>query len=453
MNGHEKTKRCWKIRKLKSKVHDGVTKERPLAGELRQQHHHDGALIDPHQSIFSIRQESGGNGSGGRTRSTQVCRESPGALLEHLPPQRLRIAQVAPLIESVPPRLYGGTERVVSYLTEALCDMGHEVTLFASGDSRTSARLRPMCARALRLDGLGERWVPYTVVMIEKVFADAARFDIIHFHIDGLHYPLARVSKVPVVTTLHGRLDLEETRLLAMEFSEHAVTSISNDQRVPLPRLNWRGTIHHGLPEGFYPFFPQGGRYLAFLGRISPEKGVDRAVEIAVRSGVPLKIAAKVDDADRTYYHEVIRPLLDHPLVECIGEVGDGEKGEFLGRAMALLMPIEWPEPFGLVMIESMACGTPVIAFRRGSVPEIVEHGRTGFVVGSIEEAVKAVHRVQVLSRSRCRAAFEERFSATTMAERYVRVYQELIGERTTKPQAVQVPWKGSFRSETSITS
>jgi glycosyltransferase involved in cell wall biosynthesis len=389
----------------------------------------------------------------GHSFPSKTAWTGPVSRMERFPSRKLRIAQVAPLIESVPPKLYGGTERVVSYLTDELCGMGHEVTLYASGDSITRAKLKPMCAKALRLDRKAGNWIHYTVVMIEKVFADAAQYDLIHFHIDTLHYPMARSSPVPVVTTLHGRLDQPDFRHLAMEFRDLPVTSISEAQRAPLPGLNWRGTVHHGLPEDLYPYFPVGGRHLVFLGRISPEKGVDRAIAIALGSGIPLKIAAKVDDADRRYYHEVIEPLLDHPLIECIGEVGEGQKGEFLGRALALLMPIDWPEPFGLVMIEALACGTPVIAFGKGSVPEVVEHGRSGFIAESVQEAVEAVHRSTALSRSQCRAAVEERFSARRMAEEYVRIYRELIVERTAKPQVLPVPWKESSRSTTSIIS
>jgi glycosyltransferase involved in cell wall biosynthesis len=372
---------------------------------------------------------------------------------EWLMNRRLRIAQIAPLIESVPPRLYGGTERVVSFLTEALHAMGHEVTLYASGDSQTSARLVPMCDRALRLEGRNASWVPYGMVMVEKAFADAANYDIMHFHIDYLHYPKARLFPVPVVTTLHGRLDLPEFRHMSTEFNELAMISISRSQRAPLPKLNWRGNVHHGLPADLHAFSPQPGEYLAFLGRISPEKGINDAIEIAVRSGVPLKIAAKVDVADRTYYHETIEPLLDHPLVECIGEVGEAQKSKFLGGARALLMPIDWPEPFGLVMIESLACGTPVIAFERGAVPEVIEHGKTGFIVKDVEEGVEAVRNISLLSRGRCRAAFEKRFTAERMAGDYLKIYRQLIGERTEKRGVQQLPWNASSGSATSIIS
>jgi glycosyltransferase involved in cell wall biosynthesis len=411
-----------------------------------------GNSVRPPSSIFD------GNGShrkiGPQQRSFRASEGAkPTWRVEHSSQQALRIAQVAPLIESVPPMLYGGTERVVSYLTEALCEMGHEVTLYASGDSRTRARLEPMCSKALRLSGKAGSWINYSMVMIGKVFAAADQYDIIHFHLDSLHYPLARISPVPVLTTLHGRIDGADYRHLAMEFKDLPVISISNAQRAPLPDLNWCGTIHHGLPRELYPYCPSGGRYLAFLGRISPEKGVDQAIKIAIASGIPLKIAAKVDHVDRQYFHEVIEPLLGHPLVETIGEVGEGEKGEFLGRALALIMPIDWPEPFGLVMIESLACGTPIIAFNRGSVPEIVEHGTTGFVVESVQEAVEGVHRVAELSRSSCRAAFEERFSDRRMAEEYVRIYRGLIMERTVKAEVVQAPWKESSKSMTSTIS
>jgi glycosyltransferase involved in cell wall biosynthesis len=370
-----------------------------------------------------------------------------------LPQRRLRIAQIAPLFESVPPRLYGGTERVVSYLTEALHAMGHEVTLYASGDSKTNARLVPMCERALRLEGRNASWVPYGMVMVEKAFADAANYDVMHFHIDYLHYPQARLSPVPVLTTLHGRLDIPEVRHMCSGFTDLAMTSISKNQRTPLPEVNWIGTVHHGLPPDLHAFSPRGGGYLAFLGRISPEKGVHDAIEIALRSGMPLKIAAKVDDNDRTYYQEVIRPLLSNPLVECIGEVGEGQKSGFLGGARALLMPIDWPEPFGLVMIEALACGTPVIAFERGAVPEVIEHGRTGFIVKDVEEGVEAVRNLGLLSRERCRAAFEKRFTAERMAEDYLKIYSLMIGIRTEKRGGQQLSWNVSSGSATSITS
>lgn len=340
----------------------------------------------------------------------------------------MRIAQVAPLFESVPPRLYGGTERVVSYLTEALVKMGHDVTLFASGDSRTEARLVPCWPQALRLGGRGHLYqVPHLLEM-EQVFRRRAEFDVLHFHTDHQHFPLARRHAVPNVTTLHGRLDLPDLVPLMHEFRDIPLVSISQAQRAPLAWASWKATVHHGLPKHLFRFSPGPGRYLAFLGRISPEKRCDRAIEIARRLEMPLRIAAKVDPADTVYFEQCIRPLLDHPLVEYVGEIGEHEKGEFLGGATALLFPIDWPEPFGLVMIEAMACGTPVVAFRAGSVPEVLEPGVTGFIVDSVEAAVPAVRAAARLDRAACRTRFEQRFCAERMARDYVEVYQQLCG-------------------------
>ncbi|GIX47225.1 MAG: glycosyl transferase [Candidatus Tectimicrobiota bacterium] len=348
----------------------------------------------------------------------------------------MRIAQVAPLYESVPPKLYGGTERVVSYLTEELVRQGHEVTLFASGDSQTRARLVSPCARALRLDARCRDPLVYHILMLEQVFREAADFDLIHFHIDYLHFPLVRRQLTPALTTLHGRLDLPDLVPLYREFGDLPVVSISNAQRQPLPWLNWQGTVYHGLPPDLYTFQPQPGSYLAFLGRISPEKRPDRAIDIALRTGMPLKIAAKVDRVDRAYFEEVIRPRLRHPLVEYLGEIGEAEKNAFLGNAYALLFPVDWPEPFGLVMIEALACGTPVIAYRCGSVPEVLEHGVTGYIVDGLEEAVRAVERIPLLSRQQCRQVFEARFSVARMARDYLAIYERL---RHTRPPAVSV--------------
>ncbi len=345
----------------------------------------------------------------------------------------MRIAQIAPLYESVLPKQYGGTERVVSYLTEELCRQGHDVTLFASGDSVTSARLVAACPRSLRLDKDCVDQMAHHVLMLEQVFQRAAEFDIVHFHVDYLHFPLSRWRALAHVTTLHGRLDIPDLAPLYREFREMPVVSISNAQREPLPWANWRATVYHGLPENLYRFRPEPGRYFAFVGRISPEKRVDRAVEIAKRVGIPLKIAAKVDPVDKAYFHEVIEPLLGHPLVEYLGEIGDEEKDEFLGQAYSLLFPIEWPEPFGLVMIEAMACGTPVIAYRQGSVAEVMEERRTGFIVQDLDDAVEAAQRITELSRTRCREVFERRFTARRMAADYVQVYEELI-QRQQKP-------------------
>jgi glycosyltransferase involved in cell wall biosynthesis len=337
----------------------------------------------------------------------------------------VRIAQVAPLFESVPPRRYGGTERVVSYLTEELVRQGHRVTLFATADSETSAELVPIVERPLRGDPL---WMFQAVVQVEKVFRRAGDFDVLHFHTDGLHYPLIRKATTPVVTTLHGRQDLPGLARFYRVFSHVPVVSISDAQRAPLPHARWVGTVHHGLPPTLYRPGSGRGGYLAFLGRISPEKRVDRAVEIARRAGVQLLIAAKVDPVDRTYFEREIEPLLHAPGVEYLGEIGDEEKVDFLGDALAVIFPIDWPEPFGLVMIEAMACGTPVLAFHGGSVEEIIRPGVTGAVVGSVDEAVEALPSVATLDRVACRQEFERRFSAARMAQGYVRVYEQLMG-------------------------
>lgn len=339
----------------------------------------------------------------------------------------MRIAQVAPLYESVPPKYYGGTERVVSYLTEELVRQGHEVTLFASGDSITKAHLVAPCRRSLRLDRNCIDQLAHHLLLLELVFKNTRYFDIIHFHIDYLHFPLTRRQKTPTLTTLHGRLDIPDLIPLYKEFKDIPVVSISNAQREPLPWINWQGTVYHGLPEDLYTFKETPGKYLAFLGRISPEKRVDRAIEIAKRVGMELKIAAKVDKVDQAYFEAVIEPLLKDPLVEYIGEIGEGEKNAFLGNAYALLFPIDWPEPFGLVMIEAMACGTPVIAYRRGSVPEVLVEGVTGFTVTTLEDAINAVERVSRINRKQCRQVFEERFSASRMAQDYLAIYQQLL--------------------------
>ncbi len=339
----------------------------------------------------------------------------------------VKIAQVAPLIESVPPKLYGGTERVVSYLTETLVELGHEVTLFASGDSVTSATLRPGCDRALRLDEESVDSCADHVFLAETVFQAASEFDIVHSHIDYVAFPLLRRMKTPRLTTLHGRLDIPNLRNLYREFADEPVISISDHQRLPLSWANWQGTVYHGLPERLHTLHEKPGTYLAFLGRVSPEKGVDRAIEIARRAGVPLKIAAKVDQADHEYFETQVKPLLDRADTEMVGEIGEDGKDEFLGKALALIFPIDWPEPFGLVMIEAFACGTPVVAYRRGSVPEILENGVTGLLVESIDEAVKAVLEVSRLDRKRCRQEFEERFTAARMARDYLYIYEHLV--------------------------
>jgi glycosyltransferase involved in cell wall biosynthesis len=352
--------------------------------------------------------------------------------------QPLRIAQVAPLFESVPPRLYGGTERVVSYLTEELVALGHEVTLFASGDSRTSAELVPVCPRALRLDPDRPEPNALHVVMLEEVFRRASRYDVIHFHVDTLHLPLARRYDVPSVTTLHGRLDLRGLERLYAEYADLPLVSISNSQREPLEWANWVATVYHGIPLDLHRPTYGPGKYLAFLGRVSVEKRVDRAIAIAKRLDIPLKIAAKVDRADWDYFKQEIEPLISPPLVEFVGEINDEEKSAFLGDAIALLFPIDWPEPFGLSMIEAMACGTPVVAFRCGSVPEVVDEGVTGFIVDDLDSAVSAVREAARLDRRRVRERFEMRFSAKRMAQDYCKVYQStaLLGEHACQLRA-----------------
>lgn len=338
----------------------------------------------------------------------------------------MRIAQIAPLYESVPPSYYGGTERVVSYLTEELVRQNHEVTLFASGDSVTSARLVPCCKNSLRLDKNSIDPIPHHLLMLEQVSRMAQEFDVLHFHIDYMHFPLSRRHGYKHVTTLHGRLDIADLVPLYHEFPEMPVVSISDAQRLPLHWINWQGTVHHGLPADLLSFNPQGGDYLALLGRISPEKGVGNAIAIARASGIKLKIAAKVDKADRDFYNSEIKPLLDGPLVEYLGEIGEDQKQEFLGNALALIFPIEWEEPFGLVMIEAMACGTPVIAYGRGSVPEVVAHGVCGLVVHDVEGAVRATREVGSMSRARCRSFFEARYLAPRMAGDYLAIYRKL---------------------------
>jgi glycosyltransferase involved in cell wall biosynthesis len=338
----------------------------------------------------------------------------------------MRIAQVAPLYESVPPALYGGTERVVFWLTEELIRLGHDVTLFASGDSLTTARLVPACKKALRLDAECVDQLAHHMVMLDQVFSEKEKFDLIHFHIDYLHFPMSRHNKVPQVTTLHGRLDLPDLVPLYRHFRNMPVISISDAQRRPLPWANWQGTVHHGLPRESFSVGDGGGGYLVFLGRASPEKGLDDAIKIAKRAGMPLKIAAKIDRVDVVYFENVIKPLLDHPLIDFIGEIGCREKNALLGEAAALLFPINWREPFGLVMIEAMACGTPVIAYPRGSVPEIIKEGVTGFLVSDFESAVRAVRRIGDIDRKKCRRNFEQHFDAQRMAQDYLNIYQRL---------------------------
>ncbi|HXS27496.1 MAG TPA: glycosyltransferase family 4 protein [Steroidobacteraceae bacterium] len=346
----------------------------------------------------------------------------------------MRIAQVAPLVEAVPPKLYGGTERIVSYLTEELVRSGHQVTLFASGDSETSAELVACRERALRLDAGVLDPLPHLLVMLAEVHSRAAEFDVLHFHVDLLHFPIFRDLAARTLTTLHGRVDLPDLPPLYQHFPQFPLVSISDDQRRPLASANWIGTVYHGLPQDLLDFTARPREnYLAFLGRMSPEKRPDRAIEIARRTGLPLRIAAKVDHADREYFERTVAPLLDHPLVEYIGEIGETEKSAFLGNARALLFPVDWPEPFGLVIIESMACGTPVIAFPCGSVPEVIEDGVTGFIVESVEEAVGAVGRLDRLDRRTIRASFEREFSAERMARDYEALYAKIARATTPK--------------------
>jgi len=338
----------------------------------------------------------------------------------------MHIAQIAPLTEAVPPKLYGGTERVVSWLTEELITLGHEITLFASGDSVTSARLEASWPRSLRLDGSVRDPNALHMMMLERVYQRAADFDFLHFHLD--YYPFSLFSRqpTPFVTTLHGRLDLPEHQPVFDTFSTIPVVSISNAQRRPLPQANWVRTVHHGLPENLLQPKPIKPSYFAFLGRIAPEKGVDRAIRIAQHCGIPLKVAAKVDSVDREYFEEQILPMIKSARVDYIGEITDSQKSEFLSGAMALLVPIDWPEPFGLVMIEAMACGTPVIAFNRGSAPEVIEDGLTGFIVEDINGAIGAVDRLSHLSRERIRRRFEQQFTSRRMAQDYLSVYRSM---------------------------
>jgi glycosyltransferase involved in cell wall biosynthesis len=336
----------------------------------------------------------------------------------------MKIAQVAPLAESVPPKLYGGTERVVAYLADELVAQGHSVTLFASGDSCTRADLVAPCKEALRLSSEVRDSLSLHILMIEQVAQRAEEFDVIHFHVAPVHFSVSRRLKVPHITTLHGRLDLPDLWPLFDEFSDIPVVSISNAQRGPLPKANWVGTVHHGLPPEPFRFRSQAGTYFAFLGRTSPEKRVDRAIAIAKACGCPLRIAAKVDPIDAAYFAREIQPLLADPLIEFIGEIGAAAKNDFLAGAKALLFPIDWPEPFGLVMIEALACGTPVVAFRGGSVAEIIDHGTTGFVVENLDEAIDAAKRIETIDRAACRRAFDRRFTVQRMAADYMSLYQ-----------------------------
>lgn len=343
--------------------------------------------------------------------------------------RRLRIAQIAPLYESVPPKLYGGTERVVSYVTEELVRRGHEVTLFAAGDSQTRAKLVAACPQALRLMGKPDLGASLQLAMLAEVFETARdNFDIVHSHIDYWSFPFATLTGVPTVSTMHGRLDIPDLHPVYHRFPEAALVSISDSQRAPLAQMNWVATVHHGMPRDLLRCNERSGKYLAFIGRISPEKGIDVAIEVALRSGVPLKIAAKVDAVDREYFADVIKPRIKPPMIEYIGEIDDVQKSEFLGGALALLFTIDWPEPFGLAMIEALACGTPVIARPCGAVPEVIRPGVTGFLAKEVDELVTAVGRIDSIPREQCRREFEERFSSEVMIAKYERVYHRLIG-------------------------
>jgi glycosyltransferase involved in cell wall biosynthesis len=343
----------------------------------------------------------------------------------------MKIALVSPLSERVPPLKYGGTERIVAYLSDSLVNLGHEVTLYASSDSVTKARLIGCAPRSLRTDPSVVDPLPHHMLMLERVYQDADDYDVVHFHLDYFHFSYCRRVQLPHLTTLHGRLDYPDLVPLYEEFRELPVNSISDAQRLPLPWLNWRATVYHGLPRQLLHLGTGKGEYLAFLGRISPEKGLNKAIEIANRTGLTLKVAAKIDKADREYYENVIRPLMDgNPRIEFIGEIDDRDKQTFLGEALALLFPIQWPEPFGIVMIEAMACGTPIVAFRSGSVPEVMADPRSGFIVNSVEEAVKAVSRVSRLDRNGCREVFDSLFTAERMAKEYVDLYEQLVEHR-----------------------
>ena len=359
----------------------------------------------------------------------------------------MKIAQVAPLYESVPPKLYGGTERVVYYLTEELVRQGHDVTLFASGDSKTNARLIVPIDDALRLKNGNYDPVAYHMILLQDIIERANDFDIIHFHIDYLHFPFSQLIPTPHLTTLHGRLDLPELQDLYNKFPDQPVVSISNNQREPLPQANWIGTVYHGLPTDLFEVREGRGNYLAFLGRISPEKGLEKAIEWAKASNIKVKIAAKIDDADKKYFENEIKNLLDHPLVEFIGEINEDQKQSFLGDALALLFPINWCEPFGMVMIESMACGTPVIALGMGSVPEVIDEGKTGFIVKNTAEAVEIIHNLSNFSRVGIRKIFEDRFTAERMTKDYVKLYTQLSERSNTELSSPGLSGGSSFYS------
>lgn len=339
----------------------------------------------------------------------------------------MRIAQVAPLFESVPPRMYGGTERIVHYLTEELIRMGHGVTLFASGDSQTSAHLIPVCDKALRLAHNSVDPIAHHITQLQMVQEHIADFDIVHYHTDYFHFPLSVHSDNVHVTTLHGRLDIADLQNLYHIFNTVPLVSISNNQRKPFPDANWVDTVYHGLPVGLYDCYPDKGKYLAFIGRISPEKGPDKAILMAKKAGIKLKIAAKISDVDERYFETEIKQLMDDPMIEFLGEIDEEHKGDFLGNALALLFPIDWPEPFGIVMTEAMACGTPVIAYNRGSVPEIIEHKKNGFIINSIDEGITAIEKIDLIDRKQCRKIFEEKYTANRMTQNYLRIYDSMI--------------------------
>jgi len=349
--------------------------------------------------------------------------------------QVMKIAQIAPLYESCPPQLYGGTERVVAYVTDELVRIGHEVTLFASGDSQTSAMLEPGCDYALRLDSSVLDPLVYHLAMLDRVRRRVDEFDILHFHTNYLHFPFFAEFPDKTVTTMHGRLDLSDLAVMMRAFPDLPLVSISAAQQTPMPWANWCGTVLHGLPRDLHRRGDGNGGYLAFLGRVSPEKGADRAIAIARHVGLPLQIAAKVDPVDCAYYETAIVPLLQDPLIEFVGEIGEADKGSFLGDAAVLLFPIDWPEPFGLVLIEAMATGTPVIAFGRGSVPEIIEDGLTGFIVDSVDAAAAAVPLARRLDRSAIRRRFEQRFTAERMVYDYLRIYDQILTPQSSVPE------------------